>query len=48
MKTIDDYIFVCDMAIPCGFLFLQCWECGNDELCWMHAISVNMIREGRY
>lgn len=48
MKTINDYLFVCNTALPCGFIFLYCHKCKADVRCDMCTIAVKMILEGVY
>lgn len=50
MKDIFDYLFICDMALPCGLLFLQCWKCKRKYKvrCDMNSIATDMMLKGEY
>lgn len=48
MKIINDYIFECNMTLPCCFIFLYCRKCKADVRCNMCTIAVKMMLEGKY
>lgn len=50
MKTTFDYVFICNMALPCKMLFLQCWKCKRKYKvrCDMNDVATSMILRGEY